>query len=99
MERPTRKPDAIGNIEIGSHVLMGCAACFFGHFENFMRPGEFVPLARMRKFGKKLTNNFIILCELARRRAGTPSHRIESAGAGGAGRFLINEPDAEFRGI
>ncbi|WP_145964875.1 hypothetical protein [Rhizobium leguminosarum] len=66
MERPTRKPDAIGNIEIGSHVLMGCAACFFGHFENFMCPGEFVPLARMRKFGKKLTNNFIILCELLR---------------------------------
>ncbi|MBB6222928.1 hypothetical protein [Rhizobium leguminosarum] len=54
------------NIEIESHVWVGCRACFFGHFENFMRPGDFVPLVRMRKFGKKLTNNFIILCELLR---------------------------------
>lgn len=45
---------------------MGCRACFLGHFENFMRLDVFVPLARMRKFGKKLTNNFIILCELLR---------------------------------
>ncbi|WHO71185.1 hypothetical protein [Rhizobium sp. BT03] len=66
MERRTRKPDATGNIEIGSHVFVGCAACFLGHFENFMRVGVFAPLARMRKFGKKLTNNFIILCELLR---------------------------------
>ncbi len=29
-----------------------------------MRPGVFAGLAWRRKFGKKLTNNFIILCEL-----------------------------------
>jgi len=29
-----------------------------------MRPGVFAPLVCGRKFGKKLTNNFIILCEL-----------------------------------
>ncbi len=29
-----------------------------------MRPGVLAGLAWRRKFGKKLTNNFIILCEL-----------------------------------
>jgi len=31
-----------------------------------MRRGVFVALVWRRKFGKKLTNNFIILCELLR---------------------------------
>lgn len=29
-----------------------------------MRPGVFAALVCWQKFGKKLTNNFIILCEL-----------------------------------
>ncbi|RWX15267.1 hypothetical protein EHI42_15255 [Rhizobium hidalgonense] len=65
-ESPTRKPDALRNIEIGSHVYAGCGACFLGHFENFMRPGVFAVLVWRQKLSKKLTNNFIILCELLR---------------------------------
>ncbi|MFF0918514.1 hypothetical protein [Rhizobium leguminosarum] len=64
MESPTRKLDAARNIEIGSHVYAGLSACLLGHFGNFMHRGVFTPLAWRRKFGKKLTNNFIILCEL-----------------------------------
>ncbi|MBB3301106.1 hypothetical protein FHT80_002336 [Rhizobium sp. BK226] len=64
MESPTRKPDAVRNIEDDSHVCAGFSACLLGHFGNFMRPGVFAPLVCGRKFGKKLTNNFIILCEL-----------------------------------
>ncbi|WP_130827831.1 hypothetical protein [Rhizobium ruizarguesonis] len=54
------------NIEIGSHVCVGFSPCFLSHFGNFMRPGVFATLVWERKFGKKLTNNFIILCELLR---------------------------------
>ncbi|WP_151343411.1 hypothetical protein [Rhizobium leguminosarum] len=64
MESPTRKLDAVRNIEIGSHVCAGFSACLLSHFGNFMRPGVFAGLVWGRKFGKKLTNNFIILCEL-----------------------------------
>ncbi|MGO7691829.1 hypothetical protein [Rhizobium leguminosarum] len=64
MESPTRKLEAVRNIEIGSHVYAGFSACLLGHFGNFMHPGVFTPLVCQRKFGKKLTNNFIILCEL-----------------------------------
>ncbi|MBY5805890.1 hypothetical protein ELI24_12560 [Rhizobium ruizarguesonis] len=66
MESRTRKLDAVRNIEIGSHVCAGFSACFLSHFGNFMRPGVFATLVWERKFGKKLTNNFIILCELLR---------------------------------
>ncbi|MBY3144722.1 hypothetical protein HFO63_03800 [Rhizobium laguerreae] len=64
MESPTRKLDAARNIEIGSHVCAGFSACLLGHFGNFMRPVVFAGLVWWRKFRKKLTNNFIILCEL-----------------------------------
>ncbi|MGO7033314.1 hypothetical protein ACCT19_20695 [Rhizobium ruizarguesonis] len=66
MESRTRKLDAVRNIEIGSHVCAGFSACFLSRFGNFMRPGVFATLVWERKFGKKLTNNFIILCELLR---------------------------------
>ncbi|MBY5834316.1 hypothetical protein ELH53_11750 [Rhizobium ruizarguesonis] len=66
MESRTRKLDAVRNIEIGSHVCAGFSACFLSHFGNYMRPGVFATLVWERKFGKKLTNNFIILCELLR---------------------------------
>ncbi|WP_143540313.1 hypothetical protein [Rhizobium chutanense] len=66
MESPTRKPDAPRNIDGGSHVCAGFAACLLGHFQNIMRSGVFAALVWPRKFGKKLTNNFIILCELLR---------------------------------
>ncbi|WP_126918858.1 hypothetical protein [Rhizobium vallis] len=65
-ESPTRKPRAAFNIERFSHVCAGSAACFFGHFQNFMRGHVFAALVCRGKFGKKLTNNFIILCELRR---------------------------------
>ncbi|MBB3134821.1 hypothetical protein FHS26_002559 [Rhizobium pisi] len=65
-ETPTRKPYAALNIERLCHVFTGPAACFFGHFRNFMCRDVFAALVRRRKFGKKLTNNFIILCELLR---------------------------------
>ncbi|NKK64266.1 hypothetical protein [Rhizobium leguminosarum] len=64
MESPTRKLDPARNIEIGSHVCAGFSACLLSHFGNFMRPRVFAGLVWRRKFGKKLTNNFIILCEL-----------------------------------
>ncbi|WP_144083234.1 hypothetical protein [Rhizobium leguminosarum] len=64
MESPARKLDAARNIEIGSHVCAGFSACLLSHFGNFMRPGGSAGLVWRRKFGKKLTNNFIILCEL-----------------------------------
>ncbi|MGZ2380494.1 hypothetical protein [Rhizobium brockwellii] len=64
MESPTRKLDAVRNIETGSHVCAGFSACLLSHFGNFMHPGVFAALVWRRKFGKKLTNNFIILCEL-----------------------------------
>ncbi|MBX5161257.1 MULTISPECIES: hypothetical protein [unclassified Rhizobium] len=54
------------NIEVGSHVCEACAACLLGHFRNFMRLGVFATLVWRQKLGKKLTNNFIILCELLR---------------------------------
>ncbi|MBB4290084.1 hypothetical protein GGE16_002124 [Rhizobium leguminosarum] len=63
-ETPTRKPYVALNIEGLCHVFAGPAACLLGHFQNFMRPGVFASLVWRRKFGKKLTNNFIILCEL-----------------------------------
>ncbi|MBY5350353.1 hypothetical protein HFO96_24030 [Rhizobium leguminosarum] len=66
MESRTRKLDAVRNIEIGSHVCASFSACFLSHFGNFMRPGVFATLVWEREFGKKLTNNFIILCELLR---------------------------------
>ncbi|MBB4233945.1 hypothetical protein [Rhizobium esperanzae] len=66
MESPTRKPDALRNIEDGTHVCAGSAACLLGHFQNFMRSGVFAALVWRQKLGKKLTNNFIILCELLR---------------------------------
>jgi hypothetical protein len=66
LESRTRKLDAVRNIEIGSHVCAGFSACFLSHFGNYMRPGVFATLVWERKFGKKLTNNFIILCELLR---------------------------------
>ncbi|EJZ21836.1 hypothetical protein RCCGEPOP_07895 [Rhizobium sp. Pop5] len=66
-----------------------------------MRGHVFAALVRQRKFGKKLTNNFIILCELLRGSAQAfSSHEIESADASGEGRFLMNGPDAlELRGF
>ncbi|MBY5365538.1 MULTISPECIES: hypothetical protein [Rhizobium] len=66
MESPVRKLHVAQNIESGSHVCPGLAACFFGHFGYFMRRGVFAALVCRDKFGKKLTNNFIILCELLR---------------------------------
>ncbi|WP_125460960.1 hypothetical protein [Rhizobium sp. CIAT894] len=66
MESPTRKPAAPRNIEDDTHVCAGFAACLLGHFQNIMRSGVFVALVRRQKLGKKLTNNFIILCELLR---------------------------------
>ncbi|WP_245461711.1 hypothetical protein [Rhizobium leguminosarum] len=36
----------------------------FGPLWKFYASGVFTPLVCRRKFGKKLTNNFIILCEL-----------------------------------
>ncbi|MBX4913126.1 hypothetical protein [Rhizobium bangladeshense] len=65
METRTRKPDAARNIEGSSHVC-AAAACFFGHVENFMRQEVLAALVWRQKIGKKLTNNFIILCELLR---------------------------------
>jgi len=57
-----------------------------------MRQSVFAALVWRRKFGKKLTNNFIILCELLRGAVqDLRTHKIESAGAGGEGRFLMNE--------
>ncbi|MBA5805618.1 MULTISPECIES: hypothetical protein [Rhizobium] len=64
MESLIRKPDAVRNIESGTHVCPGLAACFLGHVGYFMRRGVFAALVCRQKFGKKLTNNFIILCEL-----------------------------------
>ncbi|WP_156668537.1 hypothetical protein [Rhizobium aegyptiacum] len=64
LETPTRKPDAARNIEGGSHVCADGRPCFFGHVQNFMRRDVFSALVWRQKFGKKLTNNFIILCEL-----------------------------------
>jgi hypothetical protein len=40
--------------------------------------GEFPSLKSRGKVGKKLTNNFIILCELIANRASTYSHEVEA---------------------
>ncbi|ULR45796.1 hypothetical protein MHI61_11640 [Rhizobium sp. K102] len=64
METRARKPDTVRNIENSSQVCAGWRPCFFGHFENIMRRQVFAALAWRQKFSKKLTNNFIILCEL-----------------------------------
>ncbi|MFS8148145.1 hypothetical protein [Rhizobium sp. R635] len=74
LETRTRKPVAARNIEYCSHVFARRTACFFGHVGNFMRPELFAALVRRRKFGKKLTNNFIILCELLRGAVQDSSH-------------------------
>ncbi|RUM19559.1 hypothetical protein EFD56_10865 [Rhizobium phaseoli] len=65
-ETRARKPDLAGNIEYFSHVYASPKACLFSHFGNFIRLHVFAGLVCRRKFGKKLTNNFIILCELLR---------------------------------
>jgi uncharacterized protein involved in propanediol utilization len=68
VENLPRKPDATRNIEDGSHVLHrrsgASAACFFGHAGKLMQIATESALSQTGKFGKKLTNNFIILCEL-----------------------------------
>ncbi|WP_141504936.1 hypothetical protein [Rhizobium sp. L9] len=64
LETRVTKQDAVRNIDTHSHVCAGRAACLFGHVGNFMHRRVFAVLVRRRKFGKKLTNNFIILCEL-----------------------------------
>ncbi|WP_141502375.1 hypothetical protein [Rhizobium sp. J15] len=74
LETGTRKPDSARNIEYCTHVWRSQTACFFGHFGNFMRQHVFAALVRRRKFGKKLTNNFIILCELLRGAVQDSSH-------------------------
>jgi hypothetical protein len=74
LETRARKPDAVRNIDDHSHVCACEAACFFGHVGNFMHWHVFAVLARRRKFGKKLTNNFIILCELLCGAAQDSSH-------------------------
>ncbi|AJC79614.1 hypothetical protein IE4803_CH02425 [Rhizobium etli bv. phaseoli str. IE4803] len=66
LETRLRKPDAMRNIENASQVYADWRPCFFGHFENFMHRPVFAALVWREKFGKKLTNNFIILCELLR---------------------------------
>ncbi|WP_156668153.1 hypothetical protein [Rhizobium bangladeshense] len=66
METRSRKPDAVRNIENASQVCAGWWPCLFGHFENIMHRRVFAALVWRQKFGKKLTNNFIILCELLR---------------------------------
>jgi hypothetical protein len=40
--------------------------------------GGFPPLKSAKKVGKKLTNNFIILCELQTNRASAYSHEVEA---------------------
>ncbi|WP_157179621.1 hypothetical protein [Rhizobium sp. CF142] len=66
------------NIENGSHVLRRhrgrLTACFFGHAGKLMQGATESALSRTRKFGKKLTNNFIILCELLRGVRVRPRH-------------------------
>jgi hypothetical protein len=68
VERFPRKPDAVRNIDDGSHVLHRPSApqpaCSFGHAGKLMQMAAESALSRAGKFGKKLTNNFIILCEL-----------------------------------
>ncbi|MBB2698050.1 MULTISPECIES: hypothetical protein [Rhizobium] len=73
-ETRSRKPDFAGNIEYVSHVFSSPKACLFSHFGNFMRPYVLARLVCRRKFGKKLTNNFIILCELLRGAVQDSSH-------------------------
>jgi hypothetical protein len=65
-----RKPDAMRNIEDNNHVSHRhqglISACSFGHAGKLMQRAAESALSRCGKFGKKLTNNFIILCELLR---------------------------------
>ncbi|WP_454849666.1 hypothetical protein [Rhizobium binxianense] len=54
------------NIEDFNHVFEPVSACLFGHAGKFMQDRRAGCLFRREKIGKKLTNNFIILCELLR---------------------------------
>ncbi|MBX5016205.1 hypothetical protein [Rhizobium lentis] len=63
MEIRTRKPDVARNMKVAFMLKPG-GACLFGHAGNYMHRTVFAALVCQRKIGKKLTNNFIILCEL-----------------------------------
>jgi hypothetical protein len=87
-ETPSRKPAKSGNIESDNHVFKSNVACFLSHGKNFMHDRRSRPLFPLRKSGKKLTNNFIILCELRAAMRFTPSLKVEAADAGGEDWFL-----------
>ncbi|MBX4929238.1 hypothetical protein [Rhizobium binae] len=65
-ETRARKPGFAENVEYVSHIYDSKKACLFRHFGDFMRLLVFARLVCREKFSKKLTNNFIILCELLR---------------------------------
>jgi hypothetical protein len=68
VERFPRKPEAVRNIEDGCQVSRHqepyISACSFGHAGKLMKGAAECAFSPGGKFGKKLTNNFIILCEL-----------------------------------
>jgi hypothetical protein len=78
VESFSRKPELMRNIEDGSHVLHRHSGaiwpCFFGHAGKLMQRVAESALSHGGKFGKKLTNNFIILCELAHGACVRPRH-------------------------
>jgi hypothetical protein len=71
----TLDPNAAGGSRYtSSHIMTvfvmisAAVACSFGHAFNLLLKARFLPSNCAGKLGKKLTNNFIILCELGRER-------------------------------
>jgi hypothetical protein len=65
--------------EISNHdFLVWRGRVLLATLDKLFLSGEFPSLKSRGKVGKKLTNNFIILCELVANRASAHSHEVEA---------------------